>query len=535
MAQGEFDVVVVGRGPVGLTMAMSAARLGMRVAVVEKHRDLYGLPRAGHVDHEIMRLFQSFGIVDEVLADCYPTTEYVWVNAAGETLLEFDWGEKGISGYNSDYMQFQPVFEAALGRELAAMANNTDLLGWQVTGFREEGGGVTLELTRTRTEPGSHVPVLTDETRTIRGRYMIACDGAGSATRTALGIERDDFGFNEKWLVIDARKKRELSFEFDCGQICDPRRPTTVLPLGKRHRRWEWAVLPGEDPASLLAPEKGWELLGQRGIGPDDVEIVRQLVYTFEARHAREWRRGRIFLAGDAAHTTPPFMGQGMCSGMRDATNLAWKLDLVLRGVADAALLDSYEPERSPHTEAWTRISLEAGRVPCTLDAEEAERRDQRFREGWMPPMPDFPQLTAGVLALGADGRPRKLAGTLSLQAPVMAGGQVVLADAVFGTGFTLLGYGLDPGAGLGAAQRAALDRIGARIVSVGDHAGADAADAEGAYGRWFTANGVCAVLVRPDFYIFGIAERPAEIGTLVDELAARLCLLPAAQEAVDA
>ncbi|MEC7761565.1 MAG: bifunctional 3-(3-hydroxy-phenyl)propionate/3-hydroxycinnamic acid hydroxylase [Pseudomonadota bacterium] len=529
----DYDIAVIGRGPVGLTMAMSAAQLGMRTVVIEKHRDLYGLPRAGHVDHEIMRLFQKFGIVDDVLADCYPTTEYVWVNAHGETLLEFDWGEKSVSGYNSDYMQFQPVFESALGQRLAAAPTNTDLLGWQLTSFSEVNGGVRCTIARTETVPGSHVPVVTDETRTITARYLVACDGANSSVRETLGIERDDLGFNEKWLVIDGRKKRDLEFEFDCGQICDPRRPTTVLPLGKRHRRWEWAVLPGEDPESLLTDEAAWRLLGDLGVGPDDLEIVRQLVYTFEARHAKEWRRGPVFLAGDAAHTTPPFMGQGMCSGMRDVFNLAWKMDLVRRGVATDAILDSYEPERSPHAEDWTRISLEAGKVPCTMDPAEAEERDQKFRDGWRPPMPDFPQLRHGIVALDEADRPRHLAGTLSLQRRVDANGKTVLADEIFGTGFTLLGVGSDPAAFLTDAQSAVLRRIGAKVVSVGDHDGATAQDVDNAYADWFADHGICAVLIRPDFYIFGTANAPADVGGLVDDLASKLCLAELAEAPV--
>lgn len=526
----DYDIAVIGRGPVGLTMAMSAAQYGMKTAVIEKHRDLYGLPRAGHVDHEIMRLFQKFGIVDDVLADCYPTTEYVWVNAHGETLLEFDWGETSVSGYNSDYMQFQPVFENALGRKLAAAPSNTDFLGWQLVSFEEAGGGVRCTIARTETAPGSQVPVVTDETQTFTARFLVACDGANSSVRQTLDIERDDLGFNEKWLVIDARKKRELAFEFDCGQICDPRRPTTVLPLGKRHRRWEWAVLPGEDPQSLLTEEAAWRLLGELGMGPDDLEIVRQLVYTFEARHAREWRRGPVFLAGDAAHTMPPFMGQGMCSGMRDAVNLAWKMDLVRRGIASDALLDTYEPERSPHTEAWTRISLEAGKVPCTLDPAQAEERDQKFRQGWLPPMPDFPQLRQGVIARNTAGTPLHLAGTLSLQRRVETAGKVLLADTVFGTGFTLLGFGFDPNEVLNPQQKDGLERIGGSIVSVGDHGGASARDAEGDYARWFEEQGICAVLTRPDFYLFGTAQTPADLGGLVDDLLSGLCLTAAAE-----
>ncbi|MCZ8548508.1 bifunctional 3-(3-hydroxy-phenyl)propionate/3-hydroxycinnamic acid hydroxylase [Mesorhizobium qingshengii] len=519
-----FDIVVVGRGPVGLAAAAFAEQLGMSVAIVEKHRDLYALPRAGHVDHEIVRLFQSVGVASAMLEDSYPTTEYVWVNADGETIMEFDWGSKGISGYNSDYMQFQPVFENALIERVAGSSLVEQFLGWEAQTFDEQPDAAVVGLAKTIMVPGQIRPVATDEKQTIRARYVIAADGANSGVRAKLGVERDDFGFNEKWLVVDARKKREISFDFDCGQICDPKRPITVLPLGKRHRRWEWAMLPGESVAELESPEMAWKLLAEQNITPDDVEIIRRLVYTFEARHARGWRRGRIFLAGDAAHTMPPFMGQGMCSGLRDAKNLAWKLDLVLRGVAHPSLLDTYEGERSPHTRDWTLISLEAGKVPCTLDPVQARLRDERFRCGWKPPMPNFPKLDDGVLSFGPNGKPAGLAGTLSLQAKIAKNGSAELFDQFFpSTGFIVISTKANPATGLSGRQTKALQRIGTHFVHVGSDAGADAIDVDGAYAAYFAEHGIEAIIHRPDFYVFGAAARLTDLPGLVDELLQRL------------
>ncbi|WP_346910162.1 bifunctional 3-(3-hydroxy-phenyl)propionate/3-hydroxycinnamic acid hydroxylase [uncultured Roseibium sp.] len=523
-----FDIIIIGRGPVGLTMAATASQLGLSVAIVEKHRDLYGLPRAGHLDHEIVRLLQSIDCAKEMLADSYPTTEYVWVNADGELLLEFDWGEKGISGYNSDYMQFQPVFENAISKRLDDDPNVTQFLEFEAQDFKDDGDKVTLTIAKTRLQAGNPRPVSTNEKQVITGLYIVAADGANSGMRNHLGIEREDLFFNEKWLVVDARKKRDISFEFDCGQICDPRRPVTVLPLGKRHRRWEWALLPGENPANMEKPEKAWELLAERGITPDDVEIVRQLVYTFEARHALEWRRGRVFLMGDAAHTTPPFMGQGMCSGMRDAKNLAWKLDLVGRGVADEGLLETYEQERSPHTRDWTLISLEAGKVPCTLDLEEARIRDQKFRDGWMPPMPDFPKLESGVLALGGDGKPSGLAGTLGLQAVVEKDGRRELFDEFYpSTKFVVISTKADPSSVLSPEQKAALERLGVHFVHVAGSGPADVVDVDGTYTDYFAANSIEAIIHRPDFYVFGGVPKLEDLGLLVDELLGRLHFIP--------
>ena len=208
-----FDIIIIGRGPVGLTMAATASQLGLSVAIVEKHSDLYGLPRAGHLDHEIVRLLQSIDCAKEMLADSYPTTEYVWVNADGELLLEFDWGEKGISGYNSDYMQFQPVFENAVSKRLDDDPNVTQFLEFEAQDIDDDGDKVTLTIAKTRLQAGNPRPVATNEKQVIAGRYVVAADGANSGMRNHLGIEREDLFFNEKWLVVDARKKREAQFE----------------------------------------------------------------------------------------------------------------------------------------------------------------------------------------------------------------------------------------------------------------------------------------------------------------------------------
>lgn len=512
MGDDVFDLIVIGRGPAGLVMAATMAAAGHRVAVVERHRDLYGLPRAGHVDHEIMRVLQSLGAAEPVLQDSYPTTEYVWKNAAGETLLEFDWGAPGVSGYNSDYMQFQPILERALDAAVAASPNVTPYFGWEFIGFTESSD--TVSVTLRETAPSEVETKATECTLTLRTRYLVGADGANSIVRRLCGIEREDLGFNEQWLVLDVRKKREITLDFDCGQICDPRRPITVLPLGKRHRRWEWAMLPGETREELERPETAWRLLADWNVTPDDAEIVRQLVYTFEARLAHAWRKGHVFLMGDACHTMPPFMGQGMCSGIRDAVNLAWKMDLVLRGVAATALLNTYEAEREPHARAWTVISLEAGKVPCTLDPEIARQRDQMFREGWMPPMPDFPRMRTGVIHPGLDG----LAGDLGPQGRVERAGQVALFDDHFPRHrFSVLSTVADPRAVLDSRQVDGLERIGTIFAHVAPDG--PVRDVDGTYADYFMRHGIKVLVTRPDFYVFGAAAQLEDLPAVVDDL----------------
>jgi 2-polyprenyl-6-methoxyphenol hydroxylase-like FAD-dependent oxidoreductase len=529
-----YDVVIVGMGPVGLMLAAMLGQDEHEVAIVERHAGLYGLPRAGHIDHEIMRLLQSIDCHEPVLEDCYPTLEYIWKNAGGETLLEFDWGAEGVSGWHSDYMQYQPVMEQAMADRLDADPAVTTLRNWEAVELVEHADHVELVIEATELRPGEQVPSGTGERQSLRGRYLVAADGARSFVRSTLGIEREDLGFNERWLDVDARKKRPIELDFDCGQICDPRRPITVLPLGKRHRRWEWSLLPGETQEEFERPETAWKLLDELGFGPDDVEIVRQIVYTFEARIAERWQQGRIFLVGDAAHTMPPFMGQGMCSGMRDAKNLSWRFDLVLRGLAPAELLDSFECERKPHLRDWTVISLEAGKVPCTLDPEAARERDERFRAGWRPPLPDMPKLNDGVLHRQADGSIDAATGDLGLQARVRREKREGLFDDVVGIGWTLISIAPDPRAALDDRGREVLKALGFRVAAMTPPgqppAGPDEVeDVDGAYQAHLAERGWQAMVVRPDFYVFGGVPSLAELPALLGDLAGQLGLaLPA-------
>ncbi|WP_432937377.1 bifunctional 3-(3-hydroxy-phenyl)propionate/3-hydroxycinnamic acid hydroxylase [Kribbella sp. CA-253562] len=516
------ELLIVGSGSVGLTLAAVWAQLGRTAVVVEKHQHLYGLPRVGHIDHEIMRLLQTLGAEGPVVEDAYEPSYYRWVTATGETLLEFPWGENGISGWHSDFMHNSAILEQSLLTTITAEPGITRLAGWEAVGLTQYNDHVELVIEQTEIVPGSPVPRRTGVRRRLLGRYLVACDGANSRVREWLGIARDDLGFNERWLVVDARRKRDFPIDFDSGQICDPRRPVTVLPLGKSHRRWEWHLRPTEDAAEFTRPERMWELLGEFGLTPDDVEPVRQLVYTFEARIAHDWRSGRVFLAGDAAHTMPPFMGQGMCSGMRDAKNLAWKLDLVLSGLASDALLDTYQTERAPHVRDWTTISIESGKIPCIIDPEQARQRDELFRSGYRPPIPDFPQLTEGVLHRDADGVPVGPAGELGIQARVTVDGRTDLFDRLHsGRRFTVLALGGDPRSVLRPDQLAALDRLGTTYATIRapGQPGTGPIDADGHYGAYFADRGITAVVVRPDFYVFGGLPSLADLPMLVDDL----------------
>ena len=210
-----------------------------------------------------------------------------------------------------------------------------------------------------------------------------------------------------------------IAFRPNIAQICDPARPRMMMPLGLTHRRFEWMVLPHESTVEMERPETAWRLLQEFGVTPRTHRIARNIVYTFQARIAECWRDRRIVLAGDAAHTMPPFAGQGMLSSMRDANNLAWKLDLVLRGIVPETLLDTYEQERRAHVRAWTEISLAEGRISCELDRGKAAARDARLLAGEKPPAPSPPRIDTGLAPGRASPLANALAGTLGLQAKV--------------------------------------------------------------------------------------------------------------------
>jgi len=506
-----YDVAVVGYGPTGLTAASLLGRLGHRVVVCERWPGLYGLPRLTHIDDETARTVQAAGDVDEALRDS-SLCQYVWLNGKGETLVRIPATPEGPMGYPDHISMYQPDVECAIDKRLRGYGTVDVRQGWAVTGLDQGDNAVTLRLrgwnSDVATADGPH-----DE---VRARYVIAADGSRSALRELLGVERQDFGFNELWLNIDTEWLRPQPSEFAQGtQHCDPARGHMTINIGMTRQRFEFALLPGENREEMTAPETAWRLLRRyHDLGPDDVRITRQLVYGFEARIATRWRIGRVFLTGDAAHTMPPYLGQGACSGLRDATNLAWKLHLVLGGQAPDALLDTYESERRPHVTALTHAAIGLGKVANTHDAEAAAARDAAFFAGKVPPPPPFPPLTNGVLRRGTDAP----VGTLTPQGRIrQADGRTGRLDDLTGYGFTLV-TAEDPTAALGPERLARLERLGCAVVALDT-----VDDLDGRHREYLQLLGAVAYVARPDFVLFGAAADRTDLGALVDDLDAAL------------
>ncbi|MFF3343411.1 bifunctional 3-(3-hydroxy-phenyl)propionate/3-hydroxycinnamic acid hydroxylase [Streptomyces flavidovirens] len=529
----EYDVLVVGAGPVGLTTAIQLAMRGRRVGVVERWPRPYPLPRAVVFDHEIARILASLGLNDVLPTLSEPAEDYEWRNGKGETLLRLAFDDTSHSGWPFMNIFTQPRLEAAL-EDRARVVPGIDILrGWEAVDLTEEPTGVEL----TVAESAGDRPVLRDgvrQHRTLRAAYVIGCDGANSFVRSRMRTAMTDLGFQYDWLVLDVvPHDQDRVWSPRNLQVCDPARPSTVVSGGPGRRRWEFMRLPSETITELNRAETAWRLLADWDVHPGNATLERHTVYTFQARWAESWRQGRLLIAGDAAHQMPPFAGQGMCSGIRDAANLTWKLDLVLSGHAGEALLDTYTAERSQHLRHAIDLSVHLGRIICEPDPAAAAERDaqmladQQARRNPLAGMP--PQtLTGGVLVRQADGTPAGPAGELGRQGRVRFRGRKGLFDQVAGTGLSLLAVE-DPRQVLDADTVAWCERLGIRLLRITNDPTADGPvdvmDLDGTYLPHLSQAGQQALLLRPDHYVFGAAARMTDVPGLVTALRDELTL----------
>lgn len=496
------DVAVVGLGPVGAVLAILLGQLGHRVVVLERHAAPYPLPRAVHFDHEIARILQSCGVAEAVAGIVEPAEVYEFQGMDRRPLLRFGREGNGPSGWPVSLMFSQPELEAILFDRLDGLPSVEVRRSATVTGLDDDGTVVSLHLDGA-TEP-------------VRARYAVGCDGANSTVRTLLDVAMLDRAFFYDWLIVDLVLHEPRVFDPVNVQICDPARPTTAVSGGPGRRRWEFMALPGEAPEELDREETAWRLLEPWDLHPGNAQLERHAVYRFQARWVEEWRRGRVLLAGDAAHQTPPFAGQGMCSGIRDAANLAWKLDLVLQGVAPDELLEAYGQERAPNMQAVIELAIEMGKMICVADPAEAQARDDAFAgsfDGALTEVPPMPGIAEGIVRAGSPG-----AGELFVQGFVESAGERRRFDDAVGAGWRLV-------------TLEDLDRdhelvtwfasVGGAVVSLAP--GAGLVDADGSYGSWLAKRGAVAVLQRPDFHVFGTAPSSDQALDLLGSLRAAL------------
>ena len=500
-----YDVAICGYGPTGMLAAILLGRAGHRVAVIERYRTLYNLPRVGIVHDDVLRMFQQIGISDRIApATCFlPTYE---LGFHGEVLLSNRVAEHEIHGWPEMTSIYQPAFEAELDAVVRYLPTVERLQGWTLSGMEQADDRVTLTLLED-----------TGAEKRIEARYLIGSDGGNSFVRRALAIEYEDLGFDQDWLVIDAKLRRprpDLPF---LRQFCEPEQPGMTMQMGPHHRRWSFMIFDGETVEEATAPESVWRRLNRpEGGTAEDFELVRVAAYKFRSLHARSWRQGRVFLAGDAAHQMPPFLAQGLCSGFRDAHNLAWKLDLVLRGLAGDTLLDAYEAERGPNAHATIVESMRVGLNVNERDPEKIRLRNEQLRAlqaanaGAMQEKKliafRVPPLSGGLISGPAGG-------SIFPQGRISANGRVSPFDDIAGPGFAILSRHGDAEAALPRELREFWNRIGGVSVAFGP---GGAADVDGVYTGLMDRTGCDVLVKRPDFNLFCGCATVAELPGLL-------------------
>ena len=520
----DFDAVIVGCGPTGLAATSLLAGLGHRVAAFERHHQLYGMPRLCTMDGESARIIQNAGDVDQAFRVSSWCRRYDLVDGEGELIVALDFSDRHMCGYPGRISFYQPhveeVMEAAAG-DRGAQVN----LGWEVESLNDDGNAVAVTV-RNRPTGAENV---SPSYRTIRTRYVIGCDGANSTVRDLIGIGREDFGYRAAFLGIDCEKVGEMPEQLRQGVaigVCEPGHHRGFVPIGNDRMRFEFSVNGNDDRNALIDVDMAYELLAKNwGLSRAQVRVYRHVIYPFEGKLATTWHKGNVFLAGDAAHLMPPHMGQGACSGLRDAINLSWKMHMVLEGLAPTALLDTYEAERIPHVRVYIEGSIALAQVTGEKDPELAEARNAAYRSGNIPPPPADPTLAAGVLHRDESGELSPYAGHLMEQGFVRYRGATGRFDDLVGWGFHLLGYEFDPAEFLNEEQKAFLAEIGCKTVRITNDPDVDGVlDLERTYEAFFKDRGVLqAILMRPDFYIFATTSAPEDIPKLVDDLREQL------------
>ncbi|GGV22210.1 3-(3-hydroxyphenyl)propionate hydroxylase [Streptomyces filipinensis] len=519
-------VAVIGAGPTGLSAATLLARHGVPALVLDRHRAPYPLPRAVHLDDEVHRILQAVGIHEAFRALTRPARGMRLLDGSHRVLAELlrD-NPHGWHGFPQANMFDQPELEQLLRDNIRKHPSVTLRGGIEVT---------------TVTPPAQHgAPVEvsfrdegTGASHTLLADAVLGCDGANSLVRASIGSRLHDLAAPQRWLVVDIRCRLPLPAWDGVHQICDPRRAATYMRVGEDRYRWEFRLRTGEQPEELTDRRRLLQLIAPwtAGIPEDELHVLRTASYTFRAQVADRWRMGRVFLLGDAAHLTPPFIGQGMGAGMRDAHNLAWKLARVLTGRASEALLDTYQAERRRHARQLIRTAAGVGAVMTGGGAGSALARN-----AVLPALARLPGASGLVLsAVSPPLRPGSLAGSRRLGHPRPGtlcpqpripdtDGTPRLLDDLLGEDFALLAT-----APLSPALHALVGALDARVLHLHDPrrrepgAGGAAQGADAgtdALTRWM--GGAGAVLLRPDRVVLATAARPRPGRTCGDDLAA--------------
>ncbi|MBP2328205.1 3-(3-hydroxy-phenyl)propionate hydroxylase [Kibdelosporangium banguiense] len=508
-----YSVAIVGAGPVGATAANLLGAYGINTLIVDREPDIVDYPRAAGVDDESLRTFQTAGLVADILRGAIQNVPLKFFDAAGNcladirpTTCDYGWYKRNIF--------MQPIAEAALRRGLKRFSHVRTMLGTEMRHLVQDKDGVTLHLVD---EQGKQ--------QEVRADYVIAADGGRSPIRTLLGIPLEGATHSRKWVVIDCAND-PLDAPYTALH-CDPRRPYVCAHLPDDHRRWEFMLFPGEDAEEMLTPDRVNDLLRHHVRDPSVVNVIRARVYTHHSRIATRFVEGRVALAGDAAHLMPPWAGQGMNTGIRDVTNLCWKLAAIVSGEADPSLLDTYTQERRPHAQAIIDLSTTLGRILSPTRPSVARARDWFLRAASLAPavkkwtlemrFKPIPHYRTGFVVPESPGTRVPSVGRMMTQPMVETSDGIHLKfDDVLGPWFAVIGFECDPLAGLTSTELAAVRRLRPQVIKVVESRAGErhhrqpcaaketlvVEDVHNELRTWFQARGRNAVLVRPDRYV---------------------------------
>ena len=495
-----YDIAIVGYGPTGMVLAALLGRMGHKVIVLERYTGLYNLPRAACFDDETMRTFQKIGLAEDILKGAVAQHNYDWVNATGDVLVNIEYANQAPGGWAALYMMFQPHIENVLDKLDKSLESVEIRQGATVNHVAQDEEGVTLGAT---TVDGVAV--------SVRARYVVGADGGNGFLSRIVSSHADDYNFQENWLVCDFRMLRAVPDLPSFRQVCDPVQPTSIVRIGPDHHRMSFMLKEGETKEEAIKPDSVWQRVS-RYLTPQDAELVRVVNYVFMSRIADQWRKGRIMLAGDSAHQMPPFLGQGMCSGIRDSHNLAWKLDLILKNKCSADILDTYQPEREPHVRFITEKAIELGRVQTMRDFEKVKIRDEQFlalrRSSQKPDKIKFPALHGGLIANN---------GSFFPQAYVAESENSVLFDDYAKNGWLVVSWGREEIPELSIEAERILSILEAQKITfnVSSTKGVIKDESE-SYKKWFDENDCTFAIIRPDWYVYGTAQNITGLQELI-------------------
>lgn len=495
----DADVAIIGYGPSGVAAANCLGHYGIRAIAYERDRAIYPRARAVTVNDWTMRCFQSVGLDMELLSSMDRTEALRWVTYDGHELTKMTFPPSILGRHPRSYAIYQPAMEEILRRGVERFPESISVrFGEEVTNVEQDAGGVTV----TSKDKDSGVE------HSVRARYALACDGGSSPTRERLGIKLVGETVETRWVVIDARVKRWWPHRHVLTFWSDKKRPVVDIALGLGNHRWEFPLDPHETEADFATHEQLWKLLNSLGVTENEVEIHQHAFYKHHVRHAEKWRDGRVFLLGDAAHLMPPWAGQGMQSGIRDAFNLGWKLNEVLAGRMPDALLDTYEPERAPNVALMTGIAVELGRI---IKQELSEEELKALAPPPDQPPPEPPLLKPPVLEAGWVRGPLDEASIVGKMIPqprvASANGKFCMLDKLLGNGLVLIADEVQPEDVISEQDLASWRALGATFVALRStesrgKRSTDVIDLDGTLLGWMRKFGAKVVAVRPDRFV---------------------------------